>query len=75
MTGRFTDGKRRIARLVAIGLSNQQIGEYTHRSREAVRSAVQVLFDKSGMGTRLEFSIWYWAQFPEEIKNETFPLR
>lgn len=65
---KLTTTERRIARFAAIGLRNIEIGDYLGITEHSVKNRLKPIFDKTGMGSRLELAMWYWQKFPEELK-------
>lgn len=60
--------ERRIARFAAIGLRNIEIGDHIGYTEMSIRKRMKSIFDKTGMNSRLELAMWYWQNFPEELK-------
>lgn len=63
----FTPRQRRVARMVALGLYNADIGRRIGNTRKSVKNVLKALHEKTGMDSRLEFALWYWHHFPEEL--------
>jgi DNA-binding NarL/FixJ family response regulator len=59
----LTPLEHRIARLVVEGLGNKPIAASLGVSHNTVKFRLRMMFDKSGMDSRLEFSIWYLHHF------------
>ena len=52
----FSQREREVARLVAFGLSNAEIAERLHISKESVKSLITTIRNKTGISKRSEFS-------------------
>lgn len=59
----FTIREHLIARLVVEGLSNKEIGRALNKSEGMVKNFLRPMYDKSGMGSRLELALWYLHHF------------
>lgn len=55
----LTKKEKRLAGLVAEGLTNTEIGEQMGTTRHVIRNYLRPVFDKLGMSTRLEVALWY----------------
>ena len=64
----FTPRERRIAKLMALGIENREIARRVENSWLSVKNVARVVYEKSGASTRLEFAMWYWHHFPEELE-------
>jgi len=49
----------RIAQLVAMGLNNRDIGREIGTTEYVVKNYLRAIFDRTGMGSRLELALWY----------------
>jgi DNA-binding NarL/FixJ family response regulator len=49
----------RIASLVAAGMNNQQIAQVIGTTENVVKNYMRVIFDRTGMDTRLQLALWY----------------
>ena len=49
----------RIAQLVAMGLNNRDIGREIGTTEYVVKNYLRAIFDRTGMGRRLELALWY----------------
>lgn len=67
----LTPLEHRIARLLVEGLGNKPIADRLGISHNAVKFRLRMMFDKSGMGSRLEFSIWYLHHFSGFLSGKT----
>ena len=56
---RFTPKEERIIVLVAEGLKNKEIAGIVGTTEGGVKNYLKTIFDKTGMGTRLELALWY----------------
>src|SRR5579863_4372662 len=56
----LTPKERRIAALVAEGLTNREIGEVVGNTENAIKANyIKVIFDKCGVWSRLELALWW----------------
>jgi DNA-binding NarL/FixJ family response regulator len=49
----------RITRLVSQGLKNEEIASEIGTTHHVVKNYIRVVYDKTGMGSRLELALWY----------------
>jgi DNA-binding NarL/FixJ family response regulator len=54
----LTDRERVVTELVRRGLRNRQIAEHLGTTEEAVKNYLRRIFNKTGMGSRLELALW-----------------
>lgn len=52
----------RIVGMVARGLRNQDIAARLGTTVDMVKSYLRVIYDKTGMNSRLELALWFMAQ-------------
>jgi DNA-binding NarL/FixJ family response regulator len=57
---RVTPRERDVLRLIAKGLSNQQIADRLHIAKNTVRSHVSSLYKKLAVRSRREAMAWAW---------------
>jgi DNA-binding NarL/FixJ family response regulator len=69
----FTPRERRIAKLMAMGIENREIARRVENSWLSVKNVARVVYEKSGATSRLEFAMWYWHHFPEELETTLSP--
>jgi DNA-binding NarL/FixJ family response regulator len=50
-----------ITRLVTAGLKNRDLAKATGHTENTVKNKLKVIFDKTGMNSRLELALWYMA--------------
>jgi len=60
--GFLTPRQLEICKLVAQGLQNKQIAEVIGLTPNTVKVYVHRIYDKTGMGNRLELALWYTAK-------------
>ena len=58
-------------RLLAQGLSNQEISQHLGMSRLVCKNHIVVILERTGMGTRLELALWYWEKCETSIPTLT----
>lgn len=54
----LTDRERAVTELVRFGLNNRQIADRIGTTEFVVKNYLRTIFEKSGMGTRLELALW-----------------
>jgi len=59
MSNPLTPREERIIALVAQGLKNKEIARVIDTTQDAVKNCLKVIFDKTGMWSRLELALWY----------------
>lgn len=59
-----------IARLVAEGFKNQGIAERLGTTSKVIRNHVRILFDKTGVWSRLELAAWVDAHRQVEVHGQ-----
>ena len=64
----FTPRERKVARLIALGLANREIGQQVHNTVLSVRQVASAVYEKVGVTSRLQLAIWYWNHFPQELE-------
>ena len=57
----LTRKERRIVTLVNAGMRNRDIAQAMGYARETVKDYLHVIFNKTGMGSRLELALWWEA--------------
>jgi DNA-binding CsgD family transcriptional regulator len=65
----LTDTERRVSSLVALGLTNAEIGERMYRSWHAIDFHLRRIFGKLGVSTRQEvarLAMGHQASWPDE---------
>lgn len=67
-TREFTPSQRQLARMMAIGMSAREMAKELGRTYYGVKQQIRKVNDKSGMSNRVEFAMWYWKHFPEELE-------
>lgn len=55
----FTPRQWRIIKLVSEGLKNKEVGEKMSTSKQVIMNDLRVIFDVTGMNSRLELAMWY----------------
>lgn len=70
MTANLTDTEKKIARLVALGYTNQEIGEMLSYSYNYVKKIVSVIYEKSHIKKRSELKKLYFAKSPNSNLNK-----
>lgn len=58
VSARLSDREREVARLVAFGLSDQQIAEQLHLTKASVKSMIQMVRNKTGVKDRSNFGAY-----------------
>jgi DNA-binding CsgD family transcriptional regulator len=58
----LTEKERRIIALVAEGLFNRDIGRLIGTTEHVAKNYMRVIYDKTGMGNRLELALWWVAR-------------
>jgi len=48
-----------VAQLVAMGLNNREIGRTLGTTQAVTQNYLSAIFDRTGMGNRLELALWY----------------
>jgi DNA-binding NarL/FixJ family response regulator len=59
MSNHLSQKEERIIALVAQGLENSDIARIIGTTRDVVKNHLKVIFDKTGMWSRLELALWY----------------
>ena len=59
MPNPLTPKEERIIALVAQGLKNSEIARVIGTKQDAVKNCLKIIFDKTGMWSRLELALWY----------------
>jgi DNA-binding CsgD family transcriptional regulator len=54
-----TEREQRVIHLVAQGLKNREVAKEIGTTQNVVRNYLRVIFDKLGLDTRLELSLWH----------------
>jgi len=54
-----TQKEERIIALVAQGLKNSEIARVIGATQDAAKNCLKIIFDKTGMWSRLELALWY----------------
>ena len=57
----FAPREFQVMQLVAQGLQNREIGRLMGTSTNCVKNYLTNIYDKTGMGNRVELSLWYLA--------------
>lgn len=63
--------QEKIAHLVALGFSNREIGEELGTTEQAVKSALHVIFNKTGCWNRVELSNRLLQGLPFEVREQS----
>ena len=58
---KFTEREKLVVNLVNQGCTNREIGAKIDRSRQGISNVLQVIYDKTGMSSRLELALWWEA--------------
>ena len=58
-----------VAQLVAMGLNNREIGRTLGTTENVIKNYLSSIFDRTGMGNRLELALWYVRQ--EEVAHDS----
>lgn len=58
---RFSERQWRIIAMVADGERNMDIATAMGTTEHVMKNYLRVIFDETGMNTRLELALWYWA--------------
>lgn len=61
-TRTLTKRERRITALVSDGLKNKDIAAKLRTSEHMIKNHLRLVFDKTGMSSRLELALWYVAR-------------
>jgi len=69
MMPELTPAERKLARMLACGMSSRQISQKQGRTFHGVKEAGRRLYIKCGMSNRVEFALLYWKSFPDELKS------
>ena len=48
-----------VAQLVAMGLNNREIGRTLGTTQDVIKNYLSAIFDRTGLGNRLELALWY----------------
>ena len=64
-TAKLSRRERRVVGLVANGLKNPEIATELGISVFVVRNYLTSIYDKIGVGNRVELALWYWARKQE----------
>jgi two-component system nitrate/nitrite response regulator NarL len=51
--------ERKIVRLVARGLNNEDIAKAIGNTKDTTKNYLRAIMDKTGMSTRLELALWW----------------
>ena len=60
----LTPREATIVQLIAQGKTNREIGRELRVTENAIKNYLRGIFDKTGMGTRLEVALWHVAHQP-----------
>lgn len=55
----LTEREQTIIRLVALGLKNKEIAKRVRIKTYTVKNYIHKIFDKTGMGNRVELALWH----------------
>lgn len=55
----LTPRQQEMAMRVAQGMTNKEIGAALGVTEDTVKSQLRRAFDRTGMGTRIEFALWW----------------
>ena len=58
----LTEKERRIIALVAEGLLNREVAKRIGTTEHVAKNYMRVIYDKTGMGNRLELALWWVAR-------------
>jgi DNA-binding CsgD family transcriptional regulator len=64
-TKKLTHRERRVLELVAQGRRNQEIAAELGVTALSIRNDLGAIYKKIGVSTRVELTLWYWAQQQE----------
>jgi len=63
----------KVIELITEGLNNKEIAAALGTTEHTVKNYVKIVFDKAGMGSRLELTLWYLHK-KELINHETISV-
>lgn len=69
----LTPKQWRIIKLVAEGLRNKEIAKLVGNSEGGIKNQLRVIFNETGMSTRLELAMWYVKGGCDE-ESSTIPV-
>jgi two-component system, NarL family, nitrate/nitrite response regulator NarL len=68
-SNRLTEREWKLVAAVARGLTNDQIAGELGTTEHVVKNYLRIVFDKTGMDSRLELALWYMThQDSNEVK-------
>lgn len=63
----LSQGEQFLVRLVHCGLHNKAIAARAGITENAVKQRLRHIFDKTGMGNRVELALWWEAKFTDAV--------
>ena len=54
--------QREMTELVAHGNQNREIARRMGLNLQTVKNHLKIIFDRTGMNSRLELALWYWGK-------------
>src|SRR5262252_6198899 len=68
-TRELTRHQWRIVRLLAKGMKNPEIARALGTTDNMIKNYLRIIFDKTGMNSRLELALWYVKQQHTEVQS------
>jgi DNA-binding CsgD family transcriptional regulator len=69
-----TEREQRVIHLVAQGLKNGEVAKEIGTTQNVVRNYLRVIFDKLGLGTRLELALWHESRRVDPANPNSEPV-
>lgn len=67
---RLTENERSIVTCITLGWHNPAIAVHEHRTLDAIKKAILIIFDKVGCDSRLELALWNLDRLTSKPKAE-----
>lgn len=64
----LTAKEKIVCQLITQGYKNRDIGEVIGTSEHVIKNMTRVLYDKTGMGNRVELALWWMMRMQEQEK-------